>query len=84
MTRAVWNQLGDIEQIVRDHGSISTALATALSAGATTAEEMSAHQGRLVGFERNIQEFADQALISKKEYLLGLIMQVLDVAQEGS
>jgi hypothetical protein len=83
MTKAVCTQLGDLEQIVRNHGSISTALANALSLGITNAEDMSTLQGRLAGFERQIQEFANEALISK-EYLLGLIMQVLDVAQEGA
>ncbi len=83
MTKAVCTQLGDLEQIVCDHGSISTALANALSSGITNAEDMSALQGRLARFERQIQEFVNEALISK-EYLLGLITQVLDVAQEGT
>jgi hypothetical protein len=55
MTKAVCTQLGDLEQIVRDHGSISTALANALSLGVTNAEDMSALQGRLANFECQIQ-----------------------------
>ena len=46
---------------------------------------MSKIQARLAGFEAQIQVFANEALISK-EYLLdllGIVTQVLDVAQEG-
>ena len=44
---------------------------------------MSKIQARLAGFEAQIQVFANEALISK-EYLLRIITQVLDVAQEGT
>jgi hypothetical protein len=82
LTRAVRNQLGDLEQIVRDHGSILAALANALSCGITTAEDMSKIQACLAGFKAQIQAFVNEALVSK-EYLLGIVTQVLDVAQEG-
>ena len=80
--RAIQNQLGDLEQIVQDHGSILAALANALSCGITMAEDMSKIQARLAGFEAQIQAFANKALASKK-YLLRIVMQVLDVTQEG-
>ncbi len=83
LRRAVRNQLGDLEQIDRDHGSILTALATVLSCGITMAEDMSKIQAHLAGFEAQIQAFANKALISK-EYILGIVTQVLDVAQEGT
>jgi hypothetical protein len=40
-------------------------------------------RGDLDYFGEQVQEFADTAVVSK-EYLLGLISQVLNVAQQGS
>jgi hypothetical protein len=40
MTKALQTQLGDLEHIVREHGSIATALATSIESGTTSVKEI--------------------------------------------
>ena len=50
MMVAVCMQLGDLEQIVQDHGSIATALVTAIASGITMPEDMQHLQSQLDTF----------------------------------
>jgi hypothetical protein len=83
MTRALCTQLRDLEHIVREHGSIATALTTSIESGTTSTEKMLRLRTELDAFREEVKTFAEEAQISK-EYLLGLITQVLDMAQQGS
>ncbi len=75
--------MGDLEHIVSEHGSIATALAVSIESVLTSAEEMLKLRSELDSFGDKVKQFAEEAQVSK-EYLLSLISQVLDVAQQGS
>jgi hypothetical protein len=54
-----------------------------LSAGAATIEDMLKIRAKMDAFGDQVQGFANAAEVSK-EYLLGPISKVLDLAQQGS
>jgi hypothetical protein len=83
MTQALQTQLGDLEHIISEHGLIATALAVSIDSGLTSADEMLKLRSELDAFGDEVKQFADEAQVLK-EYLLNLILQVLDVARQGS
>ena len=76
-------QLGELEYLIHEHGSLANAMSMAIYASSLSLEDVVELQSKMDNFGNKLQAFAEAADVSK-EYMMGLMTNVLDIAREGT
>ncbi len=76
-------QLGELDYLVHEHGSLANAMSMAIDTGSLSLEDVVKLQSKMDNFGNELQTFMEAADISK-EYMMGLMTKVLDIACKGT
>jgi hypothetical protein len=83
INEAIKEQLGELDYLIHEHGSLANAMSMAIYASSLSLEDVVELQSKMDNFGNKLQAFAEAADVSK-EYMMGLMTKVLDIACKGT
>jgi hypothetical protein len=82
INEAIKKQLGKLDHLIHEHGSLANGMSMAIEAGSLSVEDVAELQAKMDTFGGKLQAFAKAADVSK-EYMMSLMTKVLDIARKG-